>query len=82
MWQIAMREKTTHNTMTTALTVDDLKKTLMVQQKNALNNFFQGDEKKTLKFLSATSVENLIRIMKVLCNVEGGLLLSVEKESK
>jgi recombination protein RecT len=41
--------------MTTALTVDDLKKTLLVQQKNALNNFFQGDEKKTLKFLSAVA---------------------------
>ena len=41
--------------MTQALTVDTLKMELAMQQQKALNNFFQGDEKKTLKFLSAVA---------------------------
>ena len=35
--------------------VDSLKIELAMQQQKALNNFFQGDEKKTLKFLSAVA---------------------------
>lgn len=41
--------------MSQSLTVDSLKLELMQQQQKALNNFFQGDEKKTLKFLSAVA---------------------------
>jgi len=41
--------------MSTALTVDTLKMELAGQQQKALNNFFKGDEKKTLKFLSAVA---------------------------
>lgn len=40
--------------MTTALTVDSVKIALSTQQK-ALNNFFNGNELKTLKFLSAVA---------------------------
>lgn len=41
--------------MTQALTVEWLKSTLATQHLKALNNFFEGDEKKTLKFLSAVA---------------------------
>lgn len=41
--------------MSTALTVDSLKMELVKQQQKALNNFFKGDEKKTLKFLSSVA---------------------------
>lgn len=41
--------------MVQALTVDTLKVELARQQQKALNNFFQGDEKKTLKFLSSVA---------------------------
>lgn len=52
---IASREKTTHNTMTTALTVDGLKNELNTQKAKALNNYFKWDKEKTLKFLSAVT---------------------------
>lgn len=52
---IASREKTTHNTMTTALTVDGLKNELNTQKAKALNNYFNWDKEKTLKFLSAVT---------------------------
>lgn len=41
--------------MSTSLTVDSLKSELAKQHQKALNNFFQGDEKRTLKFLSAVA---------------------------
>lgn len=41
--------------MSQALTVDSLKVELARQQQKALNNFFQGDKKKTLKFLSSVA---------------------------
>lgn len=51
-----MREKTTHNTMTTkAITVDELKNELNTQKVKALNNYFNWDKEKTLKFLSAVA---------------------------
>lgn len=52
---IATREKTTHNTMTTALTVETLKNELNTQKVKALNNYFNWDKEKTLKFLSAVT---------------------------
>lgn len=41
--------------MTTALTVDDLKTELNTQKVKALNNYFNWDKEKTLKFLSAVA---------------------------
>lgn len=52
---IATKEKTTHNTMTTTLTVDELKNELNTQKVKALNNYFNWDNEKTLKFLSAVT---------------------------
>ena len=41
--------------MTNALTVADFKQNLAQQYQKTLNNFFQNDEQKTLKFLSAVA---------------------------
>lgn len=41
--------------MTTALTIETLKTSLANEHMKTLNNFFQNDEKKTLKFLSAVA---------------------------
>lgn len=54
MWPIVLNENNFF-LMTQALTVDTLKMELAGQQQKALNNFFKGDEKKTLKFLSAVA---------------------------
>lgn len=50
-----MREKTTYNTMTTALTGELLKEELKSQKVNVLNSYFKRDKEKTLKFLNSVA---------------------------